>query len=116
MAGEHLRPAEEVTPEIGIAPAEGALKIIVRFHLFSNEANIFFLQTSGRAVAVRVPKQIDLDECGQLGEGKPGWRFLKVIKGDQVSGVFEAAAGGDDFLIRLNGLEDFPVRRDREEE
>jgi hypothetical protein len=47
VAREHLRPAEEVTLEIGIAPAKGAPKVFVGLHFFGDQADVLFRKRPG---------------------------------------------------------------------
>jgi hypothetical protein len=46
-------------------------------------------------------------ECRKLRERQPRRGFLEIVEGNQIAHVLQAAAGGDDFIVGLNRLEDF---------
>ena len=55
----------------------------------------------------RGKQDINFYECRKLRERQPRRRFLKIIEGNQISHVLQAAASGDDFIVGLDRLEDF---------
>ena len=109
VAREHFRPAEKISLEKGIAPAERALEVVVGFHFFGDEAQMLFGEGPGEPLLLefRGKQDIHFYECGKLRERQPRRRFLKVVEGNQIAHVFQAAASGDDFIVGLNRLEDF---------
>ncbi len=56
------------------------------------------------------------DDVGDFGERLAGIVSDVVVEGDEVSGFFEALAGGDDIGIGWNGFEDFNNRGRRRQE
>src|SRR6516162_9557375 len=109
VAGEHFGAAEKISLKKGIAPAESALEVVIRFDFFGDEPQMFFGEGPGEALLFefRGKQHIDFYECGKLRERQPRRGFLKIIEGDQITHVLQAAASGDDFIVGLNRLEDF---------
>ena len=109
VAREHFRPAEKISLEKGIAPAERALEVVVGFHFLGDEPQMLFGEGLGEPLLLefRGEQDIDFDECRKLRERQPRRGFLKVVERNQIAHVLQAAASGDDFIVGLNRLEDF---------
>ena len=115
VAREHFRPAEKISLEKGIAPAERALEVVVSFHFLGDETQMLFGEGLAKPLLFEFRGQQDIHfyECGKLRERQPRRGFLEIVEGDQIAHVLQAAASCDDFIVGLEPSRGLPERRDR---
>src|SRR5208283_1162141 len=106
---DHGRPAKEVALKIGEAEPSGFIKVALGFDFLGEEGEIRAAVFGGEGFArIRIEQlEIDFEEGSQLDEGTGVRGVHKIVEGEEVTGIAQLAADGQNFVSGLYGLQDF---------
>ena len=106
-AGEHCGPAEKVSLKIVEPLLDCGCELHLVFHSFCDEgrgAPAEHGECPFAGVFIGSPK-VHFDVIGQLDEGADSVAQENVAEGQPITSLLEREARGNDFLVRLHGLQ-----------
>ena len=109
----HFRAAEKIALEQRVSHLHARREFLLRLHFFREHANsVAAIAGNQSALFVWIGEaKIHFDDVGEGDQRPPARRIDEVIQRDRVSHLLQPQAGFDDFLIGLDGFENFDHHR-----